>query len=279
MTATLGRVETLARSMTPWGFPVVYLGWAYLFWLPIFASDASIWTVPTVLFFLAGGASPLVAAVVLGYLTGGRERLYDLWRRVVDVRRISARWWGVLLGFWLAFDLLLAGAAVALGVTDAPIHVVWAVLTDPATLGLMVLFSFVLPAVEEVGLRGYYLDRLQERFSTTVAGVVNGATWAAWHTPFVWFPGYYANFTFHPELYWWLPNIVFTTLLLVWVYNGTDRSVLAVIVFHGMMNFTGEFLGIAAEMYPFVVSGYALAAALVVVAWRRPAARDGPTAA
>ena len=28
------RIETLARSGTLWGFPVLYLGWAYLFWAP-----------------------------------------------------------------------------------------------------------------------------------------------------------------------------------------------------------------------------------------------------
>jgi uncharacterized protein len=54
--------------------------------------------------------------------------------------------------------------------------------------------------------------------------------------------------------------IVFTTLLIVQVYNHTERSILAVLIFHGIMNFTGEVLGISADMYPFVISGYALSA-------------------
>jgi len=110
---------------------------------------------------------------------------------------------------------------------------------------------------------------LQERFSTTVAGLINGATWAVWHAPFVALPGYYANTTFDPDLSWWMPLIVLETLLFVWVYNGTHRSILAVLVFHGMMNFTGKLLGISPEMYPFVVSGYAIAAGVLVVWWRR----------
>jgi membrane protease YdiL (CAAX protease family) len=83
------------------------------------------------------------------------------------------------------------------------------------------------------------------------------------------FPGYYANTTFDPDLSWWLPLIVLDTLLFVWVYTRTDRSILAVLVFHGLMNLTGELLGISRDMYPFVVSGYAVAAGAVVVHWHR----------
>ena len=103
----------------------------------------------------------------------------------------------------------------------------------------------------------------------TIAGLINGGTWAVWHAPFVWFPGYYANTTFDPELWWWLPSIVLQTLLIVWVYNGTSRSVLAVLLFHGMMNFTGEFLGLASEMFPFLLLGNLLAATVLVSSWRR----------
>jgi membrane protease YdiL (CAAX protease family) len=132
----------------------------------------------------------------------------------------------------------------------------------------MLLLSFVFPAVEEIGLRGYWLDELQERFNPVVAGLINGAAWAVWHTPFVWFPGYYANTSFNPELWWWLPSIVLHTLLIVWVYNGTNRSILAVLLFHGMMNFTGEFLRLAPEIFPFMLIGNFLAAAAVVAGSR-----------
>jgi len=263
-----------SRSVALWGFPVVYLGWAYLFWLPIFLSDASVWSFPKVLFFLLGGASPAVAGIGLAYATGGADRVRDMGHRLVDVGRISARWWVVVLGFWLAYDLLLSGAAVLLGVSDSPINVEPGQLLDPGTLGFWLVLSFVFPLVEEVGLRGYYLDRLQERFGPTVSGLLNGGTWAAWHAPFVWFPGYYAGLSFSPELWWWLPSIVLQTLLIVWVYNNTGRSILAVLVFHGTLNLTGMVLGLAPEMEPFGLVGATLAAAALVVHWRRTGPRD-----
>ncbi|MCW5621324.1 MAG: CPBP family intramembrane metalloprotease [Burkholderiales bacterium] len=264
-----GPLKMPARSWGLWAFPLFYLGWAFLFWIPILGSEASVWSLPNVFFFLAGGASPLLAGITLAALAGGKQRLCELGWRLIDVRRISLRWLAIILLFWPAFDLFMAGAAVVLGITDRPLGIVWDVLTTPRTLAFMLLLSFVFPAVEEVGLRGYWFDELQERFGPTIASLINGGTWAIWHAPFVWFPGYYASTTFHPELWWWLPSIVLQTLLIVWVYRGTDRSILAALLFHGMMNFTGEFLGLAPEMFPFMLAGNALAAAVLILSWRR----------
>tara|TARA_R100000322_G_scaffold64515_2_gene40470 strand:- start:2856 stop:3695 length:840 start_codon:yes stop_codon:yes gene_type:complete len=256
-------------------FPLVYLGWAYLFWIPLLVSESSVWGFPQVLWFLIGGASPVLAGLGLAALTGGKRQLLDLAQRLVDLRRIPGKWWLLILSFWLVFDLGMAGLAVLLGVTDSPLDVHWSLLLNPGTLVFLLLLSFIFPAVEEVGLRGYYLEALQGHMGPTAAGLVNGAVWAAWHTPFVWFPGYYANTTFNPALAWWLPMIVCQTLMIVHVHNHTGRSLLAVLVFHGMMNFTGEWLRISPAMYPFMLVGNFLVAVLLVVFWRRQSRLEG----
>jgi len=260
--------EPLHGSTALWRFPAIYLGWAYIFWLPLFWSDSPVWSFPNILLFLAGGASPLIAGLLLAMRDGGRAQLIDLWRRLVDVRRISLRWWVVLFLFWPLFDLLMGGAALLIGVTEKPFEIDWSLFRQPGDLAFLLLLSLVFPAVEEVGLRGYYLDALQQRFSIAWAGIINGTTWALWHTPFVWFPGYYAHTSFNPSLSWWLPMIACTTLLITQVYNKTARSILAVLIFHAMMNFTGEVLGISSDMYPFVLSGYVVAAVALLLHWR-----------
>ncbi|MBL3826708.1 MULTISPECIES: CPBP family glutamic-type intramembrane protease [unclassified Marinobacter] len=249
-------------------FPLVYLGWAYLFWIPVLLSDSSVWAFPNLIWFLIGGASPVVAGLGLAAANGGKEQLGDLWRRLTDWRRIPGRWWLIILFFWLAYDLAMAGLAVLLGVTGEPLDTNWQLFVNPGPLLFLLVLSFVFPAVEEVGLRGFYLEALQQRFSPVVAGLVNGAVWALWHAPFVFFPGYYANTTFHPELYWWMPMIICHTLLIVLVYNRTGRSILAVLIFHAMMNFTGEWLRISPEMYPFMLFGNLALAALLIMFWK-----------
>lgn len=211
----------------------------------------------------------MLAGLTLAALTGGKQRLRELWRQLTDCRRIGFRWLALIVLFWPAFDLCISGAALALGVTDRPVNLVWSVLTDLRTLSFILFLSFVVAAVEEIGLRGYWLDVLQERLAPVTAGLVNGAVWAVWHSPFTGFPDYYASTTFNPELWWWLPSIVLDALLIAWVYNKTGRSVLAALLFHGMMNFSGEFLGLAPEMFPFMLIGRLLVVSVLVLAWRR----------
>ncbi|MCU4716702.1 CPBP family intramembrane glutamic endopeptidase [Halapricum hydrolyticum] len=263
-----GRLGHVAHAATPWGFPILYLGWAFLFWAPIVVSDESVWSFPNVGLFLVGGLSPLLAGLLLAWLTRGWEGLRDLGTRLIEVGRIEPRWWLVIVLYWPLFNLLLAGGALLFGVTAEPLEFISTDrLFDPVALFSLVAFAFVFPVVEEIGLRGYWLDRLQERWSALVAGTINGTAWAIWHAPFVLFSGYYANTTFEPELSWFVPMLVLDTIILVWVYNNTRRSILAVLMFHALGNMTGELMGFAPEMYPFILSGYALVAVVLVAGW------------
>lgn len=192
-----GRLSTLARSLDPWGFPIIYLGWAFVFWAPVVGSDASVWSFPNVVLFVLGGSSPLVAGVLFSWLTTGRDGVRDLGRRLIERWRIDPRWWLVIVLFWPVFTLLAAAAALALGITSTPLELVsTSRLFDPVAVGSILFFGFVAALPEEVGLRGYWLDRLQERWSALVAGLINGSTWAVWHAPFLLLPGYYAHTTF-----------------------------------------------------------------------------------
>ena len=59
-------------------FPLVYLGWAYIFWIPVLLSDSSVWAFPNLIWFLIGGASPVVAGLGIAAANGGKEHLEDL---------------------------------------------------------------------------------------------------------------------------------------------------------------------------------------------------------
>jgi len=162
----------------------------------------------------------------------------------------------------------MAAAAREGGITTAPLEFI---ATDrlfhPVAMASIVAFAFVFPTVEKIGLRGYWFDQLQARFSALTAGLINGTTRAIWHPPFVLFTGYYAITTFQPDLSWWMPMLVLEAVILVWVYNHTRRSILAVLCFHGFGNLTGELAGFTPAMYPFVLSGYVVVAAALVAIW------------
>lgn len=188
--ATDGTLRNLARSVTPWGFPLLYLGWAFLFWFHIIGSGESVWSFPNIALFLLGGLSPLVAGLLFAWLKQGADGLRGLGRRLIEIGRIEPRWWLIILLFWPLFNLFLAGRALLLGITYNPLEFISTDrLFNPLALNSVVVFAFIFPLGEEVGLRGYWLDQLQERWSSLVAGSINGSTWAIWHAPFVLFPG------------------------------------------------------------------------------------------
>jgi len=136
-------IRRRTRRLSPWGFPIVYLGWAFLFWSPIVTSDSSVWVETNLVFFIVGGTSSLSAALSMAWLSGGIERVYDLLYRFVDHRRITLRWRIIILVFWPLFDVLMAGAAVGLGISQRPIDEVWTAFSDLDSLGFLLALSFV----------------------------------------------------------------------------------------------------------------------------------------
>ncbi|WP_241431321.1 CPBP family intramembrane glutamic endopeptidase [Natronococcus amylolyticus] len=262
------RIPAFGRRLAPWGFPICYLGWAYLWWLPIVLSGDSVWTFPNVAFLLVGGSSPLVAGLSLLWLTSGRDGYRDLRRRLTETDRIRRRWWLVIALLYPTFTLVAAAVAIAIGYTSSPLEIAEPRrLLEPGSLALLLAVALVFPVVEEIGLRGYWFDQLQARWSALAASLILGVVWAAWHVPLVYMVGYYDETTFQPELWWWLPSIVLTAIVGTWVYNNTRRSVLAVIGLHFVGNLTGETMGFASEMYPVVHLGTVLVAVCLVIVW------------
>jgi uncharacterized RDD family membrane protein YckC len=82
--ASPGRLTEWVHGNPVTAFPAVYLGWAYLFWAPILFSKSPVWELPGLVWFLLGGASPLLAGILLASADGGRQRVKDLFRRLVD---------------------------------------------------------------------------------------------------------------------------------------------------------------------------------------------------
>jgi len=236
-------------SKSIWSSPWVYFVATYL-WSGLFGGIAilrnmSMETAGGLVFVLLAAIGPMVTGIVFTYITRDRAGRRDYWKRVIDFKRIPVKWYLVIFlfvpilnGFAAVLDVLTGGSGATWG--EAVLNFV----TNPASIILSILFASLFPFIEELGWRGYVLDRLQEKHSALVSSLILGTVWSLWHLPtFFIQDSYQASLGIGTLAFWlFLLGIVPLAFAFTWIYNNTGRSTLAVILFHSMVNFTGQLL-------------------------------------
>lgn len=231
-----GRGETVLTGLRLSGaverHPVMsFLALAYtaswILWLPLVVAGESAPSGIGFVLLLLGSLVPSAVALALTALLKGRPGVRALLRQL--------RQWRVGLDWW-ASVLLLPGIAVV----AVAISVVLGGAVPDVTVaipGLVVLFAFsIFPGSaggEEIGWRGFALPHLQAGRSALSASVAVGTAWGVWHLPL------YLLGTDERPLSLFGPWVVLTiaaSVIYTWLYNGTDGSLLIVVVFHAASN-------------------------------------------
>lgn len=102
----------------------------------------------------------------------------------------------------------------------------------------MIILTFITAFIfngmtEEFGWRGYALPRFQARWNALASSLILGIITTSWHIPLFFIPGhphYQGNF------YNWALWFILVNILMTWIFNNTNGSVLAAVMFHAMMN-------------------------------------------
>lgn len=261
---TVGRTAVTVGS--PWLFLAAAVGLTWAFWLPAIVLGVSFDSAAGALLLLTGLASPGVAGVVFVYLVYDERGRTDFWNRVINVRRFGARWLVVIL-------LVPLGVTLLAGVVEVPFGgagPVWGegvsrFGVDPLAILPALFFATLPPLLEELGWRGYALDRLQLRRSALSASVILGVVWSVWHLPLFFIEGSYQHDAvgFATMEFWlFMTGIVALSPTFTWIYNNTERSILGIIVLHGWVNFTAEIIVVPEIIYYplwFVLAGVLVA--------------------
>jgi uncharacterized protein len=95
-----------------------------------------------------------------------------------------------------------------------------------------------------MGCRGVAFPKLQDRLGLNPATMILGFMWAIWHLPLFFVEGTYQyQLGLVSSLFWsFMFGIFFTSFIYSIIYNKTNHSILAVILFHFMDNLSGEAL-------------------------------------
>ena len=91
---------------------------------------------------------------------------------------------------------------------------------------------------EESGWRGFALPRLQNRYPVLVSALIVWFFWAAWHLPYDFGRGDELRWILENRLVW---NLVIS-IIITWLYNKTNGSLLAAALFHPAMNTFGNMI-------------------------------------
>jgi membrane protease YdiL (CAAX protease family) len=255
---------------SPWIYFLATYAWSCLFGGTAILLDLSMESASGLVLVMLAAMGPMVTGIAFTYLTRDKEGRRDYWKRVIDFKRIPARWYLVILLFVPALsclagflDAMTGGSGATWGETALNI------VTEPATIIFSILFATLFPFIEELGWRGYVLDRLQEKNSALVSSSILGVVWSAWHLPMFFVrDSYQASLGIGTPAFWlFLFSILPLSFAFTWIYNNTGRSTLAVILFHSMANFTGELIALSERADTLSTLLWFVTAVVIAAGW------------
>ena len=217
-------------------FVIAFAG-AWLTVLPLVLSKTGLgvfsFTLPTLPFLMLGAlAGPTLAAFVVTAAQRGKVGVWQLLRRYVQWR-VGIQWY--LLVLIVQPLVILLGLSVWLGAAPLFALVQQWPLIFTFYLPLVLTFLFIGgPLGEEPGWRGFALPRLQQQYGALLGSLILGTLWAIWHLP-GFFGGWLGSFTF-PVFIGEIIAALAVSIIVTWVYNNTQGSILIAILFHAASN-------------------------------------------
>ena len=183
-------------------------------------------------------AAPSLAAILVAFLADGWGGVMNIFRRL-GRWRAHWRWYAFALFSPVILYFLAIGAHVLLGGTVPQ----FPLLRENQHMVLMAFIFFLLPwqssaFLEEIGFRGYALEKLQNKFGPLVGTLILGTFFGAWLLPefFQTDSVQYAmgGLRYYP---WFILTEVGWSILMSWAYNNTGKSsLIAGYLFHTAFN-------------------------------------------
>jgi membrane protease YdiL (CAAX protease family) len=255
---------------SPWLFFAISHGWSWFFWITGALLMQEFDTFFVKLPMYIAGIGPAVAGIFLTYLTNERAGKREFWKRLIDFKRIGIGWYAVIL---LSFPLLKV-LTILIGLltgNDMPqFEAVEYFLENPLAILTCIVSTLIYgPLPEELGWRGYVLDRLQEKWSALTSSFILGVFWALWHLPLFFIKGYYHyKMGFGTPACWqWCISVIMHSIIMTWIYNNNRRSTLSAILFHFMINFIGMRFMLPSKLQFCETLLGVIATVIVVIIW------------
>ena len=221
-----------------------------------------------------GLLGPMLAAIAVTAMTGGRQALHALSGRMLWPGPHGA----VKLMLALSPLALGAVACVAMVLLGKPVPPVAAFTRFPGMPEAWPLAAVLIVVVvvngfgEEAGWRGFLLERLLLTHGRVRATLVVALLWSLWHLPLFWLnTGMTAMVG--PLLIGWLFALICGAFVLAQVYLATGHSILCVTLWHVTFNTLVSADGGTGLLSAIVSTAVMVWGAIVAVVWWRTSRR------
>ncbi|HLO29177.1 MAG TPA: CPBP family intramembrane glutamic endopeptidase [Anaerolineales bacterium] len=172
-----------------------------------------------------GAFIPMLVALILVYRENGTASMVELLKRPFDFKRIKSKIWYLPIFLIIPLTVLAQyGLALLFGLPVSSPYL-------PSWSPLLFAILFIAAIGEELGLMGYVIEPMQERFGALNASILLGIVQASYHILLFTSSGMSSHW-----IVWQLIYIAATRVLYAWIYNNTGKSIFAVVTMHTLFN-------------------------------------------
>ncbi|MHA1256195.1 MAG: CPBP family intramembrane glutamic endopeptidase [Promethearchaeota archaeon] len=245
---------------------IIAYAFTWLLWLPAVLFTNGLIGGSFMTYFILGMIAPwgpMVSAFSLTLKFEGKS----------GFKKNIKRWLNFKLGLWWIPVIILVPILVILAhllnvslfkgsfpVSDIPLWLI------PLIFIITLLIDG--PLAEEFGWRGYAKPRMEEKTNSLLANLILGFIWGFWHLPLFFIVG----FPHHDFLPLWLfiLNAVVFSLIMAWIQNNTEQSIVPALIIHTWMNLMMIFLPLmepipGGNYMPWLLSVIIMAVLIAVV--------------
>ena len=254
-------------------FLVMTLALSYfVFWGPLvvfkipaasFVKDATRPPAWALALFLIGGFVPSLVGLGFTWLYEGKSGLRILGKRVMQFNI------GVKLYLTaILIAIIISGIQLGLiNITGSKFDYSLFITQIGSLLPLLVLG----PISEEIGWRGFALDRLQTRWSPLISGLIIGVVWSLWHLPLFFMIGT-SQYELQIPFIGFMFGLTSSSVIYSWLHNRAHGSIWMAIFFHWIYTYFAQVVATGVTRSPIYNSldyvPHIIITALVVFIWK-----------
>lgn len=229
--------------------PVLFFALAYLFtwifWIPAIFLPQNLGAV----LMLIGLLAPGIVSTVFVLASGSKELKTDLKNKIIGFYKVK---WGNVALAVVVFAMIIVSSILLSTLFGQSLNQ-FAFTEDFSFTGVGIAGAFftilIASIVEEVGWKGYCEDSIGNYMNWFWESMLFGVLWSFWHFPLIFIQGTYQAGLMVNPLY--VINFFVSGIpmgfIITWVYLASDRSILACMIFHLVVNFLQEKIAMTPE--------------------------------